>query len=141
MIVSRGTPLCSMPLTFWNTGRQAWIVPLSVIFSARRDELWGRFFNLRRIVNPPAALVRARHGREESPTPFAACRYAGQDGILRATQRVRRSTGAGGPAYKRFGRVTNRPQVKNLPHSSCRISGSGKSMWYCAFVLGHLAED
>jgi hypothetical protein len=46
MIVSRGTPLCSMPHTFWNTGRQAWIVPLSVIFSARRDELWGRFLGV-----------------------------------------------------------------------------------------------
>jgi hypothetical protein len=39
--------------------------------------------NLRRIVNPPAALVRARHGLGESPTPFAACRYAGQAGSLR----------------------------------------------------------
>jgi hypothetical protein len=48
----------------------------------------GQVFNLRRIVNPPAALVRARHGLGESPTPFGACRYAGQDGILRATQRV-----------------------------------------------------
>jgi hypothetical protein len=39
---------------------------------------------VRRIVNPPAALVRARHGLGESPTPFAACRYVGQDYILRA---------------------------------------------------------
>jgi hypothetical protein len=38
----------------------------------------GQVFNLRRIVNPPAALVRARHGLGESPTPFAACRYVGQ---------------------------------------------------------------
>jgi hypothetical protein len=43
----------------------------------------GQIGNLRRIVNPPAALGRARRDRGESPTPFAACRYAGQDGILR----------------------------------------------------------
>src|ERR1035441_1024 len=30
----------------------------------------GQVFNLRRIVNPPAALVRARPGLGESPTPF-----------------------------------------------------------------------
>ena len=43
----------------------------------------GQVFNLRRIVNPPAALGRARHGPGELPPLFAACRYAGQDGILR----------------------------------------------------------
>jgi hypothetical protein len=35
----------------------------------------GQVFNLRRIVNPPAALGRAPHGHGESPTGFAACRY------------------------------------------------------------------
>jgi hypothetical protein len=38
----------------------------------------GQVFNLRRIFNPPAALDRARHDRRESPTLFAACRYARQ---------------------------------------------------------------
>jgi hypothetical protein len=47
----------------------------------------GQVFNLRRIVNPPAAPPgRARHGLGDSPTPSAACRSAGQDGLLRATQ-------------------------------------------------------
>jgi len=44
------------------------------------------------------------------------------------------STGAGRPVYKQSGRVTNPPQVSNLPHSSCRIPGSGKSMWHWALV-------
>jgi hypothetical protein len=43
----------------------------------------GQVFNLRRIVNPPAALGHALHDRGESPTAFAARRYVGQDGILR----------------------------------------------------------
>jgi hypothetical protein len=43
----------------------------------------GQVFNLRRIVNPPAALVRARHCLGESPPLVAARRHAGQDGILR----------------------------------------------------------
>jgi hypothetical protein len=77
----------------------------------------GQVFNLRRIVNPPAAIGRALHGCGESPTPIAACRYAGQDGILRATQRVPRSTGAVGLCTGVSGRVPNPPQVKNLPHS------------------------
>ena len=40
----------------------------------------------------------------------------------------------GRPVYKRFGRVTNPPQVANLPHSSCRMPGSGKSMRHWALV-------
>jgi hypothetical protein len=43
----------------------------------------GQVFNLRRIVNPPAALVRARRHLGESPPLVAARRYVGQDGILR----------------------------------------------------------
>jgi len=60
----------------------------------------GQVFNLRRIVNPPAALGRARHGLGESPPLFAACRYAGQLGKLRPignlpnTERRRLPTGA-----------------------------------------------
>ena len=38
----------------------------------------GQIVNLRRIVNPPAALGRARRDHGESPTLFATCRYVGQ---------------------------------------------------------------
>jgi len=53
-------------------------------------------------------------------TGHHAC-IVGQDGILRATQRVPRSTGAGRPVYERVGRVTNPPQVKNLPHRLLQV--------------------
>ena len=37
----------------------------------------GQVFNLRRIVNPPAALVRARHAPGESPPPLSALPLCG----------------------------------------------------------------
>src|ERR1035441_8832805 len=37
----------------------------------------GQVVNLRRIVNPPAALVRAHRDHGESPTPFAALPLCG----------------------------------------------------------------
>ena len=42
----------------------------------------------------------------------------------------RLSTGAGRPVYKRFGRVTNPPQVANLPHSSGRAAGGLQAAGY-----------
>jgi len=48
------------------------------------------------------------------------------------------STGAGRSVYRRFGRATNPPDPEgtpaNLPHNSCRIPGSGKSMWHWALL-------
>jgi hypothetical protein len=71
----------------------------------------GQIGNLRRIVNPPAALGRARRDRGESPTPFAACRYAGQDEILRG--------GWLPPPFslhtRSIGPIANRPQLDKLP--------------------------
>src|SRR5450759_315433 len=62
----------------------AQIVLLSFRFFARRDEfLWGRLETCGGLairLPPLAAPLRAWENR----TPFAACRYAGQDGILRA---------------------------------------------------------
>jgi hypothetical protein len=43
----------------------------------------GQVVNLRRIVNPPASLGRARRDHGESPTPFAALPLCGQAGSLR----------------------------------------------------------
>ncbi len=49
------------------------------------------------------------------------------------------STGAGRSVYKRFGRITNPPDPEgtpaNLPHNSCRIPSSGKSMRCCALSV------
>src|ERR1019366_4697716 len=57
---------------------------------------------------------------------FAACRYVGQDGILRAGWQP----APAGPAYKGFRRVTNPPQVASLPHNFCRIPVRGKTKWH-----------
>jgi len=46
-------------------------VLVSIAFLARRDGLWGRFLTCGGLFNPPGALVRARPGLGESPTPFA----------------------------------------------------------------------
>ena len=77
-----------MPLSFRGTGHPAWIVLLSITFFARRDELWGRFLTcggllirLPHLYAPATALENRHHS-------LRLCRYAGQDGILRATQRV-----------------------------------------------------
>jgi hypothetical protein len=40
------------------------------------------------------------------------------------------STGAGRPVYKRFGRVTNPPQVENLPHSSSEKYVALRFSWW-----------
>jgi hypothetical protein len=61
------------------------VVLLSVIFFARRDEfpsrglghLWGRFLTC------GGLAIRLPRSSEKPPVPFAACRYALQDGILR----------------------------------------------------------
>ena len=47
-------------------------------------------------------------------TGHHAC-IVGQDGILRATQRVPRSTGTGGLVYERVGRVTSPPDPEGTP--------------------------
>jgi hypothetical protein len=49
----------------------------------------------------------------------------------------RLATGARWLAYKGFGRVTNPPQVANLPHNFCRIPSFGKSMWHWTKSLRH----
>jgi len=123
--------LAALPGLFFRAESRKKLVLLSITFSA---QLWGRFLTcgglsirLPHLYAPATPLENRHHS-------LRLCRYAGQDGILRATQRVPRSTGAGRPVYKLFGRVTNQPQVKNLPHSSCRIPGSGKSMWHCALA-------
>jgi len=79
----------------------------------------GQVFNLRRIVNPPAALGRARHDRGESPAPVAACRYAGQDGVRR---------GGWLPPPFEGGPITNRPQINNLPHIVLQLGFAQASM-------------
>ena len=68
-----------------NGSARGWLTPCTTIHHILRAprRMVGQVFNLRRIVNPPAALGRARHDRGESPTPFAARRYAGQIGNLR----------------------------------------------------------
>src|SRR5580704_13414319 len=63
-----------------GAGFQNRFVLLSLPFFARRDDFVGQVGNLRRIVNPPAG---SEQNAGESPEKFAACRYAGQDGILR----------------------------------------------------------
>jgi hypothetical protein len=49
----------------------------SLIAGLRLCTIVGQVFNLRRIVNPPAALLRARPALGESPTPFAALPLCG----------------------------------------------------------------
>jgi hypothetical protein len=39
------------------------------------------------------------------------------------------ATGACWPVYRGFRRVTNPPQVANLPHNFCRIPIRGKTKW------------
>jgi hypothetical protein len=47
-------------------------------------------------------------------------------------------TGAGGPVYRRSGRVTNPPQVTNLPHNFRRIPVPGKTKWHWAARHGQI---
>src|ERR1017187_1337204 len=85
--------------------------------------MWGRLFNLRRIVNPPAALGRAAATLPEPPSPFAACRYAGQLGNLRRVGTppeppVNRPAGAGKRGTLRVAHsFTNCPTMDTISRS------------------------
>ena len=49
--------------------------------------------------------------------------------------RARRlATGACWPIYMGSRRVTNTPQVANLPHKFCRIPVGGKTKWHWAIL-------
>jgi hypothetical protein len=75
---------CLMRLSFRAIEHPAWIVLLLAVFSARRDELWGRFsicggLSIRLPpLDAPATPLENRHHS------LRLCRYVGQDGILRA---------------------------------------------------------
>src|ERR1022692_4382176 len=69
-----------------------------------------------------------------SPDPRDhSAQIVGQDGILRAGL----ATGACWPVYKGFRRVTNPPQVANLPHKFCRIPFFGLIEWHRTIVPPH----
>jgi hypothetical protein len=105
------------------TRRAHVILPEDVV--AGIDRLVGKRGRSAFLADVAREEIQRRQQREAlqaNATYFLACQAASMDCGAGLHPARRFSTGAG--------RVTNPPQIANLPHNSRQIPGFGKSMWH-----------